>query len=221
MTVHDVARSLPDIPMLRDLCRSMAMVEAVLNPDGERYYSFSAKWSETEEIASMRNGSGDEFDVIFSEAGVYVRGFDHESPMSPHVNGALWPGVADSVPRVFGHHVLEPAFTDGGIPSVTACLWREAGSDRWAAGEIDFPEGYQDPDGADWLFDLLTTPTPEKFKEFAEDYYEIPVNIAAVRRVYDLGPLDRKTVRALNSTVSLSTVAAAAAEIGYATDLSA
>ncbi|MGW4517786.1 hypothetical protein ACWEO4_38860 [Streptomyces sp. NPDC004393] len=47
------------------------------------------------------------------------------------------------------------------------------------------------------------------------------MNIAAVRRVYDLGPLDRKTVRALNSTVSLSTVAAAAAEIGYATDLSA
>ncbi|MFF7190660.1 hypothetical protein ACFZAR_36845 [Streptomyces sp. NPDC008222] len=57
----------------------MAMVEAVLNPDDERYYSFSAKWSETEEIESMRNGSGDEFDVVFSEAGVYVRGFDHES----------------------------------------------------------------------------------------------------------------------------------------------
>ncbi|MFE5025185.1 hypothetical protein ACFRAO_18040 [Streptomyces sp. NPDC056656] len=41
MTVHDVARGLPDIPTLRDVCRSMAMLEAVLNPDGERYYSYS------------------------------------------------------------------------------------------------------------------------------------------------------------------------------------
>ncbi|MGW5481155.1 hypothetical protein [Streptomyces sp. NPDC004008] len=71
------------------------------------------------------------------------------------------------------------------------------------------------------MFDLLTTSTPERFKEFAEDYYEIPVNIAAVRRLYDLRPLDRETVRALNSTVSLSIVADAAAEIGYATDWSA
>ncbi|MFI0709848.1 hypothetical protein ACH4SK_04175 [Streptomyces inhibens] len=28
----------------------------MLNPDGERHYSFSGIWSENEEIASMRNG---------------------------------------------------------------------------------------------------------------------------------------------------------------------
>ncbi|MFI9045942.1 hypothetical protein [Streptomyces sp. NPDC053427] len=221
MTVHDVARSLPGIPVLRDLCRSLAMVEAVLDPEGERYHSFSATWSETEEIASMRNGSGDEFDIVFSTAGAYVRGFDHESPMSPYVNDGPWPGVVDAVPEVFRQHVLEPALTDEGIPSVTVCLWREAGSDRWTAGEIEFPEGPQDPDGADWLFALLTTPTPEAFKEFAEDYYEMPVDIDAVRRVYDLRPLDRETVRALNGTASLKAVADAAVVIGYPTDFSA
>ncbi|MFI5680052.1 hypothetical protein [Streptomyces cellulosae] len=218
MTVHDVARSLPDIPVLRDLCRSLAMAEMLLNPDGERYYSFSATWSQTEEIASMRNGSGDEFDVVFSRAGAYGRGFDHESPMSPYANDGPWPGVVDSVPRVFRKYVVEPAFTDEGIPSVTACLWREAGSDRWQAGEIDFPDGYADPDGADWLFQLLTTPTPEAFKEFAEDYYETTVDLDAVRRVYSLRPLDRQTVRALNGTVSLKAVVDAAAAIGYPTD---
>jgi hypothetical protein len=131
MTVHDVAAALPDIATLRDRCRSIAMLEAVLNPDGERYYSFSRAWSETEEIASMRNGSGDELDVIFSPAGAYVRGFDHESEMSPYVDDAPWPGVVDSVPEVFRSCVEDAAFTDDGMPRVTACMWREAGSEHW------------------------------------------------------------------------------------------
>ncbi|MCT2592890.1 hypothetical protein LHJ74_23745 [Streptomyces sp. N2-109] len=52
MTVHDVAGMLPDSPIVRDVCWSTAMVEAVLlHPDGERYHSFSASWPETEELA--------------------------------------------------------------------------------------------------------------------------------------------------------------------------
>ncbi|MFG2629924.1 hypothetical protein [Streptomyces sp. NPDC048473] len=218
MTVHNVARCLPDVPALRELCRSMAMVEAVLNPDGERYYSFSATWSETEEVASMRNGSGDEFDIVFSPAGAYIRGFDHESPMSPYVNDVPWPGVVDSVPDAFRHCVVEPAFTDDGVPSVTACIWREAGSDRWQAGEIDFPEGRTDPDGAGWLFQLLTDPTPEAFQRFAEDYYETEVDMDAVRHAYALHPLSQEMIRALNSTISLAVVADEASAIGYAVE---
>ncbi|MCH0539338.1 hypothetical protein I3F58_07145 [Streptomyces sp. MUM 203J] len=218
MTVHDVARMLPAIPALRNLCRSMAMIEAVLYPDGERYHSFSATWSRTEEISSMRNGSGDEFDIVFSESGVYIRGFDHESPMSPYVNDGPWPGVVDSVPEAFRGHVMEPAFMHDGDPRVTVCMWRESGSDRWRAGEIDFPDGHEDPDGADWLFQSLTGSTPEAFREWAEDYYETAVAIDAVRQVYDFRPLSRQIVRALNSTVSMTTAADMAAAIGYPTD---
>ncbi|MFS4104079.1 hypothetical protein [Streptomyces sp. PD-S100-1] len=215
MTVHDVAEALPDIPTLRDRCRALAMLEAVLNPDGERYYSYSRTWSETEEIASMRNGSGDEFDVVFSPAGAYVRGFDHEAAMSPYAHDAPWPGVVDSVPEAFRSCVEEPAFTDDGMPRVTVCLWREAGSGRWQAGEIDFPEDDADPDGSGWLFQLLVDPSPEAFQEFAEDYYEIPVDIHAVRHVYALRPLTQDVVTALNTEATSAKLAAAAAAIGY------
>ncbi|WP_251062051.1 MULTISPECIES: hypothetical protein [unclassified Streptomyces] len=49
MTVHDVAAALQDIPGLREMCRSIAMAEAVLNPCDYKYYSFDVRWSETEE----------------------------------------------------------------------------------------------------------------------------------------------------------------------------
>ncbi|MGO4456597.1 hypothetical protein AB4039_04605 [Streptomyces sp. M-16] len=221
MTVHDVAQRLPDVPVLRDVCRSIAMLEAVLNPSGDRYYSFSRDWSETEEIASMRNGSGDEFDIIFAAAGAYVRGFDHESPMSPYVDDEPWPGVVDSVPGVFQAYVEEPAFTDEGMPVVTACIWREMGSDSWQAGEITFPEGHADPDGSGWLFQLLTEPTPEAFQRFAEDYYETTIDINALRHVYAQQPLTRELITSLNSGVDMAHVVREAAAIGYAisTDL--
>lgn len=48
----------------------------------------------------MSNGSGDEFDIVFSPAGAYIRGFDHESPMSPYVDDEPWPGVVDQILRL-------------------------------------------------------------------------------------------------------------------------
>ncbi|PKV82946.1 hypothetical protein [Streptomyces sp. TLI_146] len=165
MTVHDVARVLPDVGVLRDLCRSMAMVEAVLSPGGERQYAFTAGWSQAEEAASMRNGTGDEYDIVFAPEGAYIRGFDHESPMSPYHRDDVpepWPGVVDCVPEELRRFVDEPAFTDeDGTPVVTVCLWRLNGSSHWQTGTIDFPQGHPDPDGSEWLFPLLVDPTPE------------------------------------------------------------
>ncbi|GAA4219458.1 hypothetical protein FHR32_000398 [Streptosporangium album] len=209
MTAHDVARLLPDIPMLRDLCRSMAVLEAILNPEwSSRYHSFDADWSPGEEMASMRNGSGDEYSIVFSGSGAYIRGFDHEAVMSPYGNDGPWPGVLDSVPEVFRHCVAESAFCDeDGMPVVTACLWREAGDDRWQVGEIDYPDGVSDPDGATHLFARLVDPSPETFRRFAEDYYEVPVALEAVRQVYVLRPLTQAVVTALNADLTIKDLA--------------
>ncbi|GGL53176.1 hypothetical protein [Planomonospora parontospora] len=209
MTAHDVARLLPDVTVLRDLCRSMAVLEAILSPDWEsRYHSFDAAWGPGEEMASMRNGSGDEYSIVFSAAGAYIRGFAHESMMSPYGNGGPWPGVLDSVPEVFRHCVTEPAFCDeNGMPVVTACLWRETGDDHWRVGEIDYPDGASDPDGAPHLFTRLVDPSPEAFRRFAEDYYEVPVDLEAVQHVYALRPLTQTVVTTLNADLTVKDLA--------------
>lgn len=218
VTVHDVARQLPSIADLRNLCRSLAMLDAILSPDWERrYYCFNADWADGEEMASMRNGSGNEYSIVFSAAGAYVRGFDHEAPMSPYGNdGEPWPGVIDEVPEVFKPFVEEPASTDeDDVPVVTVCLWREATDDRWRHGAIDLPAGCSDPDGATGLFELLVDRSPEAFQRFAEDCYEVPVDLEAVRDVYALRPLSQKLVSSLNSEVTLVDLAEDIAEIGY------
>ncbi|MGW5093333.1 hypothetical protein ACWEQ1_01805 [Streptomyces nodosus] len=219
MTVHDLARMLPDVPSLRRLCLSVAMAEAIVNPGAERHHSFDPNWSETEELASMANGSGDEFDIVFSPAGAYVRGFDHESPLSPYRHDDTpepWPGVVDAVPTAYQRYVREPAFTDeDGSPVVTVCLWHEAETGRWQAGEIRFPEGHPDPDGSGGLFALLLDPTPEAFQAFAEDYYETAVGIEAVRHIYELRPLDRALITGLNPTAPVEDVLQNALTMGY------
>ncbi|MGW8673041.1 hypothetical protein [Streptomyces niveus] len=221
MTVHDIARALPAIPVLREHCRSLAVLDLVLNPGGvEPYYSFAPRWSAREEASLMSNGSGDEFHIVFSPAGAYIRGFDHESPMSPFgESDGPWPGVVDSVPEVFRHLVDEPAFSADDLPCLTACLWRETGGDRWLAGDIDFPEvpeGRSDPDGSGWLFRLLVDRAPEAYQRFAEDHYETAVDIGAVRHIYAGRPLTPAVVSALNPSAPAAEVAHEAAATGYA-----
>ncbi|MGW7607020.1 hypothetical protein ACWGKW_07005 [Streptomyces sp. NPDC054766] len=218
VTIHDVARQLPEISALRDHCRSMAMLEAILSPEwADRHYSFDAHWSAGEEVASMRDGSGDEFSIVFSAVGAYIRGFAHESHMSPYANDGPWPGVLDDVPEPFRSCVEEPAFADeDGMPVVTACAWREVGDEAWNTGTIEFPDdGASDPDGSEHLFRLLADRSAEAFQHFAEDYYEIPLPLAAIQHVFALRPLTSEVVAALNPEAAMGALAKDIAEIGY------
>jgi hypothetical protein len=221
MTAQDVARRLPDIPVVRDRSRSLAMLDAILSPKWEyRYYSFDAAWGPAQELASMRNGSGNDYAIVFSPAGAWVRVFAHESPMSPwgQEPPRPWPGVLDTVPTAFQACVQEPAITLDGVAMVTACLWRQTTDDRWQTGTIDFPAGQEDPDGSERLLELLLDDSPEAYRRFADDYYQPrSVNLAAVREVYALRPLTQPLVTTLNEELSLADLAHDIAEIGYPT----
>lgn len=217
MSVHEVTRGLPAIGVVRDRCRAMAVLDAVMSPDWEsRYYSFDSRWSATEEMASMRNGGGNEYSIVFSSAGAYARGFDHESPMSPYRESPPepWPGLFDGLPDVFRPCVVEPAFTDEtGTPVATVCFWREQVDTAWTSGALQ--PGAEDDGSAERLFDILLDGRPGAYQEFAEDYYETKVDIEAVRHVYALRPLTPAVVSLLNPAASLRDLDEDLAQIGY------
>ena len=181
-TVHDTAALLPEPAELRVHVRALAVLDGTIGGDPEFCrHTFHPDWGPGEEAARMDNGSGDEFTVLFTAAGVLLLGFDHESEMSPYRTDdeEIWPGVVNDVPAA-----LRPLLDDASPVAVTACLWRETGDTAWRAGPaIEFPAGNEHPDGSDYLFHLLTDRSPETVRAHFEDYYERPVPLDAVRHV--------------------------------------
>ena len=217
MSVASLAARLPDGPTLRAWSQSLAVLDAVLSPDWEtRYFSFDTHWGEREQLASMRNGSGDEYSFTHTKDGVYGRGFDHESALSPFIRTPPepWRGLLEPIPDVLRPAADEPAFTMGDIPSVTLRLWRLEGDGAWSYGvPVDPPS---DDDGGTALFDELDG-DPRTYAAFARDYYEVDLPLSAVEHVFAHRPLTEDVVRALNPDVTLDDLADDLREIGYPT----
>jgi hypothetical protein len=199
---------LPDIAALRRLTQSLAMLDAILCPEWEgRYYSFNSHWAQGEMMASMRDGQGDEWFLLFCQAGAVMKGFAHEAPMA---DGPPWAGVLSAVPPVFGRFLTEPAFS---LQDATFCLWRTASDQRWHTGEVLYPPGL-DPDGSADLLSILDG-RPLTYQRWAEENYEVGVNIASVEHIYRQRPLTADVVATLSTGVTLDDLADDIAEIGY------
>jgi hypothetical protein len=206
---------LPGIEKLEKLTQSLAMLDAIIQPEWDyRYYSFNAMWGEGERMASMRDGSGDEWFCLFSPVGAALKGFDHESEMSPWARDdhALWKGVLDQVPHTFKKFLNEPAFS---MTDATFCIWRANHDVAWQVGTIEFPGNMEDdPDGSQGLLFILDG-NPETYQEWAEEYYERSVSLSAVRRIYTHESLTAQLVKELNPESELEEVLKDAAQIGY------
>lgn len=213
--VHELIRVLPDVPVLRDRCRALAALEVLMGGRYGRYYDYDPAWGPGVEAALMNNGSGDEYAILFTPDGVFGRGFDHESWMSPYTNEdmALWPGLVDTLPEVFRPQLEEPAFCDEHVQVATVVFWRETADTAWRAGPVEIPTDADD--GTGHLFRVLAAGTPDAYADFAERYYEREIDLDAVRHVFALRPLTEAVVKALNPGADLAGVAKAVAGTGY------
>lgn len=101
-------KSLPDIASLRRRCQSLAMLDAILCPEWDlRYFSFDTRWSENESMGSMRNGSGDDWFILFGEFGAAIKGLAHEASIAG--DKVLVSEVQSQVPKAFSSFLTEPA----------------------------------------------------------------------------------------------------------------
>lgn len=194
---------LPSIPDLRRVTQSLAILDAILCPEWEyRYYSFNSAWGPGEEMASMRNGSGDDWFLLLDHAGAAIKGFAHELE-----NGTTFAqNIQDQVPNDFSSFLNEPAFS---MQHATFCYWRRVDDGSWTkvhGGPVD--------DGADDMLALLVS-GPPGYKEWAEGYYEVPVALDAVGALFSYEPLTDSIILALNPDADIEFVYGEAKEIGY------
>lgn len=201
--------SLPSVAAMRELLRSLAMLDAILCPEWDyRYYSFDAHWSAGEEMASMRDGEGDEFFALFNQQGCFFKGFVHDSPAAAagidpllHYRG---------LPSEYAYCIDEPAFS---ASDVTFCVWRGSQESAWHRSSVTLPDG-EDPDGSEYLllpFDGL----PETYREWAEEYFEVAVPLHAVKAIYEQQRLTDDLIAALNPELRLKHLRDDAREMNY------
>jgi len=205
---------MPDVDTLRRLMQSLAMLDAIICPEWQyRYYSFNSRWAPHEQLGSMRNGAGDFYFALFNSSGCWIKGFDHESHMTPfhHKPPKLHKGVLDNVPSEFTQCLSEPAFV---IEETTFCIWRLYRDAQWKLGPVEFNASVDDPDGSAGLLFILDG-HPKTYKAWSQDYFELEVSLDAVRRIYAHERLDESLLRQLNSSISLADLANDIAEIGY------
>lgn len=221
MPVTEIAQHLPNIATLKARSQAIALLDAILSPEwGDRNYSYNCRWADGQELASMLDPAGDDYFIVFSAGGAFVKGFAHESSMSPWREQPmrLWPGILDNLPEVLLPHVDEPAFGYGGLLQATFCLWRQPHDQQWQIGNIDYTGTDPidaDPDGADWLLHILTDPTPASYLRYAAEYFEVEPDPAPVTHIYQSLPLTDDIAHALNPGIDLNQLAGDLAEIGY------
>jgi hypothetical protein len=202
--------ALPGIATLRSLAQSLAMLDAILYPAWEgRYYSFNSTWNAGEQLASMRNGSGDDWFLLFNDAGAVIKGYAHEAPLAKDLSFPLL--IQRGVPSDFKEFLNEPAFS---IQRATFCIWRRHGDSAWSVVLSANGRVTPDKDGSGDLLRILDG-NPETYHAWAEEYYERDVSIVAVTAVFAHEPLSADLVSALNPDLELAEITANAIEIGY------
>src|SRR5215213_6925058 len=101
--------SLPAPTELERICRGLAALDAMMSEEWQdRYYSFNHAWNtkSKQRMASMRNGSGDEWFIVFEPAGVFLKAFWHE--YKPHEDVKK---IYNGLPTKLQAQLKEPALS--------------------------------------------------------------------------------------------------------------
>ncbi|GIP31687.1 hypothetical protein [Paenibacillus sp. J2TS4] len=183
----------PDV--LKKRLLALAALDLILCPEQWlRYHSFDPQWAHNVSLAIIDNGSGDHLFILFTPEGTIMKGFDHESTLSPHANDEykVWPGIYDDVPAPLLSWLDDEAIEQ---EEVTFCIWRETGDSVWRKGEVEVPDG--EDDGTEFLLGTIFV-TPENYVEWAEDYFDMPVPVETVEQIYSGTPITEAMIRSLN-----------------------
>lgn len=179
--------------------KKLMIVQATLNTilcetEWLRYHSFIPEWDSGVSMAKINNGAGDHLIILFSAEGSIIKGFDHESLLSPYAQDEhkVWPGIYDNVPNE-----LLPLLEHEGIEkeAVTFCMWRKNSDATWQKGKVKMPMGADD--GSDFLIGAIYQ-TPEDFVQFAKDFFELELPVDVVDKVYEGVPITVEMIQMLN-----------------------
>lgn len=205
--------SLPPVTPLIKRCRALATLDLILSPEWQhRYYSFNSKWSEAEFMASMRDGCGNEWWIVFHETGwAALKGLNHESSAWNKHGEKLSSALQQSVPTRLTGFSTEPAFRWN---ETSFAYFQETATGDWVHVN-DLTPYSADDWGEAPLFEHLSGEASD-YVMFAKDYYEAAVDEQLVAQIFELHPITPALVASLNPSTTLEEISEELyGEIGY------
>ena len=167
---------------LKSTLISQAVLDIIMLDKEEEWLrttTYYPNYFENVDMFKIDNGSGDNMFILFSEHGVIIKGFDHESGLSPYANESfkLVDGIYDLVPKE-----LLNLLNDKSIEKevATFCIWKTPEDLVWKKGKIINPKGVDD---GKFLLSYINI-NPEDWKSWAEEYYDEDFDIKSIEKIY-------------------------------------
>ncbi|CAM4397154.1 hypothetical protein [Deinococcus marmoris] len=173
-----------------------------------RFFSFNNTWDEESQMASGRNGSGDEYFMLFRGGECVFKQFLHElepcSETSEFLSAAEQAAPLSS--GLLTAFIGEPAFSAGEISQLA---WYGLDSQKWFDLQpVPIPK-------ADSLLPMILSGSSAQYIAWANDYFEADLSQVAVQAIFEFAPLTAELVNRVNPAADLSGVLADTREIGY------
>jgi hypothetical protein len=205
--------NLPSIADLIQRTKALAALDLVLSPEWQyRYYSFNSAWSSSERMASMRDGCGNEWWMVFHESGwAALKGLGHETPAWSKGREAISKAIQKQFPSELRDFANEPAFR---WDSTSFGYFHLPTSGGWSYANLTTPFSSLDSGDAELLRHLVGG--ADDYALFATVYYETDVPVDVVESVFSLQPITQAALNKLNPEAKLDKVSQELfTEIGY------
>jgi len=139
------------------------------------------------------NRNGDTLEILLSGKRGLIKGFYHESELSPFRREPeeVWPGIYTGFPKghaaLLGHDSMEKL-------EVTFCLWCTSSDSKWTRGPANVPRNADD--GSEYLLSEIPS-TPEEYCVKQGEWLGRAINQEAVADIYAGKPVTKEIIRAL------------------------
>lgn len=197
--ILDNINKLPDALGVKRISQSLALLDSIIMPEWElRYFSFDCHWDGEEMMASMKNGSGNEYFLLFNKYGVIGKVFVKNMELSEKEKNEVF----IKIPSTYESFKREEAFS---LDSISFCFWRSNSENNWVS----------EPTTENLPYLNFLKGDPNVYKVWAEEYYEKKFNASVIQDVFLHKPLTIEMVAGLNAEINIEDLSEDIDEIGY------
>lgn len=200
MNIKTTINKIPNSRELEKRLLTYAQIDYFMNYDEEAYkvYHHDDKdWIPGGHYFRIDDTGGDHYHVLISPAGSVIKGFGHETEMSPYnfedddlpeliKNHDFYQGMPEELFALIDDDALEKELA-------TFCVWQKAGEEGWTCAPIDIPADWADGSAyfLEYVFDL------QRYGIWFEGYYEEPIDGDVLDLLYNGVPVTKGMIEKL------------------------